>query len=79
MQSMCCSVEKPFVLAGMSEALVCPLLAARVWGCRPYLQLLALVRELLPVMLQLSDLAMELGDHRVSLILQLAVPGLFLL
>lgn len=48
-------------------------------GRRPYLQLLALVVELLTVMLQLSDLAVQLGHHRVSLLLQLAVPGLLLL
>lgn len=30
-------------------------------------------------MLQLSDLAVELGDHRVSLLLELAVSGLLFL
>lgn len=56
-------------------------------GCRPgsgraawpYLQLLALVVELLPVVLQLPHLAVQLADHRVPLLLQLAVPGLLLL
>lgn len=71
--------EKPFVSTGLSEALPCPLLAAWARGRRPYLQLLALVVELLPVVLQLADLAVELGDHGVSLLLQLAVPGLLLL
>lgn len=53
--------------------------AAWAQGRRLYLQLLALVVELLPVVLQLADLAVELGHHRVSLLLQLAVPGLLLL
>lgn len=44
-----------------------------------YLQFLALVVEFLPVMLQLSDLAVELGHHRVSLLLKLTVSGLFFL
>lgn len=46
---------------------------------QPYLQLLALVVKLLPVVLQLPDLAVQLGDHGVPLLLQLAVPGLLFL
>lgn len=46
---------------------------------RVYLQLLALVVELLPVVLQLPDLAVQLGNHRVPLLLELAVPGVLFL
>lgn len=47
--------------------------------CGAYLQLLALVVELFSVVLQLPDLAVQLADHRVPLLLQLAVAGLLLL